>query len=66
MNMFLQHYLEIKKKNNCVSCIPEQVYAAILVSSRNNSLFRTAKPSFTRFLEFPWHGFSKIVREKQR
>ena len=38
MNMFWQHYLE-KKKINFLACIREQVYTAILESSKNNGLF---------------------------
>ena len=35
--MFQQHYLE-NKKPNFLACNPEQVYAAISESSRNNDL----------------------------
>ena len=35
MDMFWQHYLE-NKKPTFLACIPKQVYAAILESSKNN------------------------------
>ena len=38
MDMFWQHYLENKEQNS-LTCIPEQVYAIILESKKNNYLF---------------------------
>ena len=68
MNMFWQHYLE-NKKVNFLPCIPKQVYAAILESSKNNDFFfRTTKPTLAKSMKFPWYGFCKTAtaRKKRR
>ena len=65
MNLFWQHYLE-NKKPTFLAFIPEQVYDAILESSKtNHDLSKTAKPTFTASLKFPWGGFFKTVRKKE-
>ena len=46
--MFSQYYLG-NKKPTFLARNPEQVYAVILEFSKNNDLFRTAKPTLTGF-----------------
>ena len=52
--MFWQHYLR-NKKLTFFACIPQLDYAAILESSKNIFVFRTAKPTLAGSLKFPWH-----------
>ena len=57
--MFWQHYLR-NKKPTFFTCIPEQVYAVILGSSKKLFFFKTAKPTLIGSLKFPWHVSVKL------
>ena len=48
--MFQEHYLG-NKKPAFLTCNPEQVYAAILWSSKNNDLFQNRQICYGRILE---------------
>ena len=48
--MSWQHYLE-NKKTNFLTCLPEQVYAAILESSKNIDLFQNRQTYSFQVLE---------------
>ena len=65
MNLFWQHYLG-NKKPTFLACIPEQVYATILESSKITIFFRTAKFTLAGSLKFPWHGFYKTANVRMK
>ena len=48
--MFQQHYLG-NKKPTFLACNPEQVYVAILESSKNNDLFQNRQTCSRQILE---------------
>ena len=50
MNMFWQHYLDNKSPTLLV-CILQQVYAAILQSSKINNLFQNGQTYIRRIVE---------------
>ena len=50
MNIFWRHDLE-NKKPTFLACIAEQVYAAILESSKNNNLFQNHQIESHRIVE---------------
>ena len=58
--MSWQHYLE-NKKPTFLACTSEQVYAAILESSKNKDLFRATKHTLAGSLKFHWHAFCKAA-----
>ena len=50
MDILWQHYLE-NKKPTFLACIPKQIYAAILESSKNNDLFQNHQNYFRCILK---------------
>ena len=52
ISMFWHYYLE-KKKPTFLTCIPKQVYAVILESSKNDDLFQNRRTYFCQILENP-------------
>ena len=57
--MFWQHYLE-NKKPTFLACNPEQVYAVILESSKNNDLFQDRQTYSRWILEMSRNFFDMV------
>ena len=65
LNMFWQHYLK-NRKTIFLACFPEQVYAAILESLKNNVFFRSTKPNLAGSLKLLWHDFRKTTTARKK